>query len=249
MRRFWIVFRALLTMMVRDRETLVANVILPIGLLLLLGSIFNSTGSEGAINAAEWLLAGILVQNIMTAGFSGDMSWLTSTRDRGILMRVRATPLPTWTLIASYLLVRLLLVLAQSAIITAIAIVALDVEIAWANVAPALAIVLFGSVVFLVLGQAIAAVAPNAQAANAIANIVFFPLLFLSKLVISALPPTLEQISRWNPAYMLVDLLRPALIPIPAMQSTWINLVGLLCYGVIGLWLAARFFRWEPKRS
>jgi hypothetical protein len=44
---------------------------------------------------------------------------------------------------------------------------------------------------------------------------------------------------------MLVDLIRPLLLPIPAAQTTLVNSMGLLCYGAVALVLAGRLFRWE----
>jgi hypothetical protein len=53
--------------------------------------------------------------------------------------------------------------------------------------------------------------------------------------------------SQWTPATMLVDLIRPALVPVPAQQSMLVALAGLAIYGFAALFLAARLFRWEPK--
>jgi hypothetical protein len=47
---------------------------------------------------------------------------------------------------------------------------------------------------------------------------------------------------------MLVDLVRPALVPVPPAQAAWLNALGLLLYGALGLLIAARLFRWEPRR-
>jgi ABC-2 type transport system permease protein len=214
----------------------------------LFSTIFGQQEAD-ATGVAAWFLAGIIVQNIMSSGFAGDAAWLTSMRDQGILLRVRATPLPSGVLVAAYLVVRLLLVVVQSGMLAAIAILAFDVQIPWQVVPLAVGLVLLGGLVFLVLGQAIAAVAPNASASNTIANIAFFPLLFLSDLVIQlrSFPDWLQDLARWNPAFMLVDLLRPTLVRVEAGQVAWLNVVGLLCYGLLGLMIAAYFFRWEPK--
>lgn len=249
MRRYWILTRSLLMMHLRDRATLFWNLAFPVGLLLLFGTMFGNARAEPA-SVAAWFMAGIIVQNIMVSGLAGDAAWLTSMRDRGILLRVRATPLPPGTLVGAYVAVRLLLVAAQSALIAAVAVLAFGVRIGWTAVAPAAGLVLLGGIVFLLLGQAIAAAAPNARASNVIANAIFYPLLFLSNLVIltTSFPAWLEKLSRWSPAYLLVDLVRPALTATPAAQAAWVNLAGLLGYGALGLAVAARFFRWEPKR-
>lgn len=249
MRRFTTLARALLVMHLRERETLFWFFVFPVGLLLLLGGAFDGSGGRPG-EVAAWLMAGITVQNIMSAGLHGDAAWLAGMRDRGVLRRLRAAPLPSTTLVGAYVAVRLGLVLVQSVLIVGVAVAAFGARPAWSGVAPATAAALLGAVVFLLVGQAVAAVAPTESAANTVANMLFYPLLFLSNLVITidSFPGWLAAVGRWLPATMLVDLLRPALTAEPAARATWINLAGLLGYGLLALAVVARWFRWEPRR-
>ena len=75
--------------------------------------------------------------------------------------------------------------------------------------------------------------------------------MFVSNLFVplEQLPAWLGNTTRWTPAAMLVDMLRPGLLPIPAAQPAAINALGLACYGLLALVLAARLFRWEPRGS
>jgi ABC-2 type transport system permease protein len=249
MRRFAVLARMFLLMNLRERETLFWFFVFPVLLLLLLGSAFASS-AEDAAEVAAWLMAGVLVQNIMSAGLNGDATWLAGMRDRGVLTQLRATPLPATVLVGAYVAVRLALVLLQSALIVGVAMGVFGVRPSWGDIVPAAIVALVGALIFLALGQALAAVAANANAANVISNMLFFPLLFLSNLVIDvdAFPGWLAALSRWTPASMLVDLLRPALTTEPAAQAAWFNLVGLLLYGLLALGVVARWFRWEPRR-
>lgn len=249
MRRFWVLARAIFVMNARNKAALFGNLLFPIGLYLLFATVFGRNPEE-RMYVAAWFMAGVIVQNIMTSGFSGDATWLANTRDNGILLRIRASPLPPAVLVGAYVAARLLLVVIQSASIMLLGVFVFGVQLEWAMLPLALGCLLLGGLVFLLLGQAIAAVTPNASAAGAVANVVFFPLLFLSNLVVQAdsFPQWLNDIVRWNPAYMLVDLVRPALVTIDARQATWLNLVGLVLYGAAALLIAARWFRWAPKR-
>ena len=242
MRRFLILAKANLLMSLRDRTTLFWNFAFPIGLILLYGVLWSS--------AISWLTAGIVVLNIMSSGIVGDSARLTTLRERGILRRVQATPLPTWQLIAAYVLTRLVLVLAQSAAIVATAVLVYGAEFTWSGLATALPLAIVGGLVFLALGQLISAIAPTSGAANAIGQVVYFPLMFVSNLFlpIDQMPGWLARVSQWTPATMLVDMVRPALVPVPAHQATLFNLAGLAAYGCVALFLAARLFRWEPRK-
>ena len=87
-------------------------------------------------------------------------------------------------------------------------------------------------------------------AAYAIGQALYFPLMFISNLFVPAtqLPAWVAQVARFTPAYLLVDLLRPAFIPlIPTTQAAWLDALGLAVYAVVGLALFVRFFSWAPR--
>lgn len=241
MRRFLILSKANMLINIRNTTTLFWNFAFPIALVLLYGVIWAEQ--------IAWLAVGILVLNLMSSGLLGDSSRLTNMRERGILRRVQATPLPAWQLIASYVLARLALVLAQCAAIVAAAALVYRAEFRWGGLLAAAPLALAGGLVFLLIGQLISAVAPTSGAAGAIGQAIYFPLMFVSDLLvpIGMLPGWLSGVTRWTPATMLVDLVRPALLPVPAAQPAAVNLAGLAAYGVLALVLAARWFRWEQR--
>jgi ABC-2 type transport system permease protein len=152
--------------------------------------------------------------------------------------------------VLAYTAVRLLLVLMQATLIVAVAVFALGASFTPGGVLGAGLLALAGALAFILMGQAIAAVAPTVGAANAVGQIIYFPLMFISNLFlpVEMLPGWLAALARWTPAFMLVDLMRPALVDVPAQQAGLLNLLGLALFGAVGLALAARFFRWEPWR-
>lgn len=248
MRRFAVLTRMFLLMNLRDRETLFWCFAFPIGLLLLLGAA-NLGAGAAPWEAAAWLMAGVLVMNVMTAGLGVDSTWLATMRDRGVLLRLRVAPLPVTDLVAAYTAVRLGLVMLQSILIVAAAVLVFGVRLGWQAIIPALLVTLAGGAVFLLLGQAVAAASPTASAASVLSNMIYFPVLFLSNLVIgiAAFPDWLERMVQWLPAALLVDLLRPILTAEPALHTGWANLAGLLGYGLLALVIVARWFRWESR--
>lgn len=242
MKRFLVLTKANILMNIRNRTTLFWNFAFPIGLILLYGMIWPEIIS--------WMATGIVVLNLMSSGLLGDSTWLTTLRERGVLRRVRVTPLPAWQMIAAYVVARLLTVLVQSVAIIAAAVLLYRASFTWSGVVIALPLAVIGGLVFLMLGQVIASIAPTSSAAGAIGQAFYFPLMFVSNLFlpIEQLPAWVVGITRWTPATMLVDMLRPLLVPIPAAQPAWLNMVGLACYGLLALFLSARLFQWEARR-
>jgi ABC-2 type transport system permease protein len=236
-------------MNLRDRSTLFWGFAFPIGLILLYGAIWGGA-TMGGVSAITWLMIGVVVLNIMASGMIGDSTWFASARDKGQLQRLHATPLPPLQLIGSYVLVRVLIGLIQAALICTVAMLVYGATMSLSGLALGFGLAVLGLVVFIILGQAVGAAAPSVRSAMAVGQVIYFPLMFLSNLFLplEALPGWLANVSQWTPATMLVDLLRTALIPqMVATQAAWVNLLGLGLYGLLGLLVAVRFFRWSPR--
>jgi ABC-2 type transport system permease protein len=249
MRRLIVITQSLLLINLRHPAVLFWNFAFPVGLLVLNSLIWGRQDLDQGATAA-WLTAGVIVLNIMAGAFMGDAGWLVQMRDQGILQRIQATPLPAAVLVLAYTAVRLMLVLLQAGLITAVAALALGAQFAPGGLLWAAALALVGTLAFVLLGQAIAAVAPSVGAATMIGQVIYFPLMFISDLFIpiSQMPAWMADLARWTPAFMLVDLMRPALVGVPALQPGWVNLLGLALFGAAGLLIAGRWFRWEPWR-
>lgn len=249
MRQYWTLVRSLLTMEIRHPSVLFWNFAFPVGLLVLNSLIFAGQGPDRAATVA-WLTAGVIVLNIMAAAFLGDSIWLVNVREQGILQRIQASPLRASTLVMAYTTVRLALVLIQSALITLVAMLALQARFESSGIVIAALLALAGAFAFILVGQAMAALAPSTGAATVLGNILYFPLMFISNLFlpIDMMPGWIKNLAIWNPAFMLVDLVRPAMTGAPAVQAAWFNIAGLVVFGLTGMIIAARWFRWEPWR-
>ena len=77
------------------------TVILPLIFLLLFTSIFGNDEIEPGVRAATFYVPGILALAIISATGVNLAMTITTRRERGILKRVRATPIPPWVFIAS----------------------------------------------------------------------------------------------------------------------------------------------------
>jgi ABC-2 type transport system permease protein len=249
MRRLMVLTRSMLTIELRHPAVLFWNFAFPIGVLLINTTVFAANESVPGTTAA-WLTGGMIVLNIMAGAFLGDSARLVQVREQGILQRIQASPLPAGELVLAYTAVRLLMVLIQAALIVAVAAFALGARFTPGAVLGAGLLALVGALAFILMGQAMAALAPSPGAASAIGQVIYFPLMFISNLFIpfELLPGWLTAIARWTPAFMLVDLVRPAMVDVPAVQAGVLNLVGLALFGACGLFIAARYFRWEPWR-
>jgi ABC-2 type transport system permease protein len=106
-----------------------------------------------------------------------------------------------------------------------------------------------GALAFLAIGFAISGIAPNAETAASYANLITFPMLFLSGIFFSMenAPAWLRPITNVLPLPYLVNALREPMTFGNGLSAIWSDLAVLLLTFVIAMAIAIRFFRWETR--
>lgn len=245
MNAFLSMTRANLKMTLRDRTRLFWLLLFPALFILIFGSIANGS------RYLDYLVPGILAMSIMQGGVVGLSGAFVVMRERGILRRVRATPFPLTSFIGSRVATQLLVAVLQSAILLALARLVFGLRVD-ARSMPALALfVVLGSLAFLAVGFFIAGVSGRQEGAVALAQLVSFPMLFLSGVFfpLDQSPVWLQDLAKALPLSYLADGLRQVMVHgAPLWSERW-DVLALLVTAAVGLLLAVRFFRWEPRTT
>ncbi|MGD0153676.1 MAG: ABC transporter permease [Thermacetogeniaceae bacterium] len=193
----------------------------------------------------DYLLPGILAMALMQLGLFSALR-LVSLRERKILKRLGATPLPRGLLIASEVTVRLLLAMMQALLIVIIGRLVFGVTIvsSWYLVA---AWVLLGACTFVSLGYMLVSFARTVESGQGIVQLVQFPMMFLAGTFfpISFIPGFLQPFVKAMPLTYLADALRQVMTGNPPLFSIGADLGILLAWFTGSLLLGIRFFRWE----
>jgi ABC-2 type transport system permease protein len=102
-----------------------------------------------------------------------------------------------------------------------------------------------GAAAFCSLGVAVASMIANAEAAPAVAQVILFPLLFLSGTYMPIHSALLNRIAGWLP----VRPFNEALTGPFALHTgpDWPHLAVLAAWGAVGAVIAIRRFRWDPR--
>jgi ABC-type multidrug transport system permease subunit len=98
--------------------------------------------------------------------------------------------------------------------------------------------------------MAVAAVIPNGEAAPVIANFTFFPIAFVSDLFFptAGAPAWVGTVGSIFPIKHFAVALESTFNPfVPGSGFQWGHLGVMVLWMVIGVVVAVRFFRWEPK--
>jgi len=241
MQRFLIFTKAMFLIHLRTREVLFWNFAFPVFLMAIYGLIMS--------DFMTWMTPGVIVLNALSFGLVGGSAMLVEMREKGILRRLRATPMPAAQLLGAYLIVNLLLGLTQGGLILLMAVVFYGMPLTASGLALGLPMILAGALTFLALGQIISGVAPKAGAATGAGMTIYFGLMFISDMIfpLDMLPAWLQNVVPYLPSYVVTQLVRAPLLD-GALDPNWLRHLGLLAvYGLAATLAAGRLFKWDPR--
>lgn len=197
------------------------------------------------LNAISYFVPSMLGLSVMQVGIFAAIP-LVADREKLILKRLAATPLRRWQLVGSNVLMRLLIALAQTAIIITVGSLAFGVEIV-GSMLLTLGFVVLGAVTFLALGYVIASFATTEDSANGMTSMIQFPMMFLSGTFfpIDQMPPFLQGIARAIPLTYLADALRQVMVGGAPFAPLYVCAAVLLGWLVVCFGIASRKFRWQ----
>jgi ABC-2 type transport system permease protein len=251
--RRWIAARVRITLRV-PRATFF-TFIFPLMFLLIFSALNGNAmvdapgGSGGKVPFAQFYTPSIGIFGLTMACYSSVIFGLTDARDRGLLKRVRGTPLPIPAYLASWLTAAVLTGIASVVLMFIVAVPAFGVNIYPANLPAAIVTLLLGSATLAALGLAVASLVRSADQAMPVAQLTFLPLSFISGIwfPLEGAPNWLVTIAHIFPLYHLVDAFDACFVP-QTTNGGWApgDLAVIAAWGIGGLIVAMRRFRVEP---
>ncbi len=198
------------------------------------------------LETIDFIMPGIIAMSVMNAGVFGAIN-MVSLRERRVLRRLSATPLPAWALVGADVVFRLVVLLVQAALLLVLAVLIGGVKVQAANL-PALAgVTLLGGLAFLAIGFFLGAFAKTEQGFFPIAQVVTFPMLFLSGVFfpVDAMPDWIRPLVSALPLTYLGDGMRQLMVGGAPVNAMVVNVGVLAAFLVVFFGLAVRFFRYE----
>jgi ABC-2 type transport system permease protein len=240
----------------RTPRALIFAAFFPIFFVVLFNSLFSNSGPqtisvEGhTVGVHSYFTSGLIAYALALSCFSTPLMTLVAQRERGQLKRLRGMPVPAWTFVAAQVLRSVAFAFAVGAVMLALGIVAYGVDLP-AQTIPGFVIYLFlGTATLSALGIAATALAKNEESAQPIGAFVVVMLSFVSGIFISidTLPNWLEAIGRVFPLYHLAAGLQTTTSEDPSgIGLSADDILVLAIWGVAGLRIATKRFKWEPQ--
>jgi ABC-2 type transport system permease protein len=192
----------------------------------------------------DFLLPGLVAMGVMNFSIIGMSVAIARFREQRILKRILATPLAPVKFLSAQVLARLVLALAQAALILAVGVFLFGAEI-YGRVIWIFVLATVANLIFLNIGFAVAGRASNPDAAQGIGNAVALPMMFLSGVFFptDTLPDVLQQAVRYLPLTPLIEALRKVSIEGQSILDTGPQLLLLGVWVLVSFVLASRMFR------
>jgi ABC-2 type transport system permease protein len=198
------------------------------------------------LRTIDFHMTGMLGIALLWMGLFGTAMPLVQQREGQVLRRFRVTPLSTATLLTAQVAWRVTVGLVQAALFLLVGYLGFGVRVAgnWLLLAGA---VTLGALVFTSLGYFLAGLASSAEGVAAVAQIVNFPMMFLSGslFAVESLPNFLRPVVAVMPLTYLNDALRQIMVGAPPLHPLWLDFAVLGGWLVALLALAVKFWRWE----
>ncbi len=229
--------------LLRNGEQLLLTLIIPVLLLVVFSS--EALISVGRGSRIGFIAPGILALAVMSTSFTSLAIGTAFERRYGVLKRLGATPLSRGGLIAAKAVTVLAVEAGQVVLIVAVsALLGWRPVVTPVSVVSALLIIIAGSAAFSGLAMLMAGTL-RAEATLAAANLVYLILLGVGGVVfpLSKLPASVRPALRALPSGAMSDGLRSVLRYGSGLPAR--DLLVLVVWAVVGMALAARFFRWE----
>ncbi|HEV7657930.1 MAG TPA: ABC transporter permease [Mycobacteriales bacterium] len=197
-------------------------------------------GGQGGTEYIASLGVGIVLAIL---GLSVLPTTIATYRERGVLRRLRATPIRPQLLLGAQLI--LVGAAAVVAVLLLVGVGAAAFGVAVPRNLPGFVLaVVLGAAALLSIGMLVAAVAPTARAASAIGTVSFFPSAFLAGIYVprDSFSPLLKHISDVTPLGAALESVRDT------WQGAWphpVHLVTMVAWALVAGVVAARTFRWE----
>jgi len=223
------------------------TIVFPLIYLILFGSISGNEPSpiSAGRGTIETAIPSLTAMIICITGLIAISITITNYREKGILRRLRTTPVSPLIVLAAQLIVVFVMTALGMLLLIAVGMLFYHVRFE-GNMLSFLAGFMLSSLSFFGIGFILAGALPSLRAAQIIGNVLVYPMVFLSGTFfpIEMFPPAIQKIANFIPLTYVVNLLRG--LWFGESWSTHLLDAGvLLGVLVLGIFISVKVFRWE----
>lgn len=245
----WVSARMRMTL--RNSRALVFTFAFPL-ILIVLFSALNGNAEVDAygekVRFAQFYTPAIAIFSIVTACYTTLILGIATARDEGLFKRVRATPLPMGIYLGSWVTGAMLTGIGAVVVLFVVSVPLFGVDVYARTLPAAFLTLVLGAACLSALGVAVASLVKTADQAMPVAQLTFLPISFISGIwfPLDGAPDWLVKVSHFFPLSHIVHAFGSCFAPgSSGSQLHGDDLIVILIWTVVGLFVAVRRFRWE----
>jgi ABC-2 type transport system permease protein len=194
----------------------------------------------------DFVVPGLLGMNLMGSAMWGLGFSIVDARQKKLLKRMVASPMPRWQFLASFLLSRLMLLIIEVAVFLGFSRLVFGVPFRGALWELALLCVLT-SLSFSAIGLLVSSRARTMEAVSGLMNLVMLPMWILSGIFFSAtrFPAVIQPLVRALPLTAAIDALRGNMLQGLGLGQLAAPVAILLAWAAAAFAFSLRIFRWR----
>lgn len=209
-------------------------------------SVVAQQTNERSLRPFDYAFTGLLGFAILGAGIFGPINIFPELKKMGILRRLHTTPLRVWQYFLSTMLGSAVSGLLSLAVMFVVAMMVFHLKVV-GNYLELTFFLAFSIVVILGIGLAVGGWAKNERQAAPLANIVVFPMMFLSGTFFPRflMPEWLQNITAYLPLTPVIDGARMILTEGKSLIDLGPQLGIMTFWLIVVYFVAFKVFRWE----
>lgn len=222
----------------RNRRAALMSMVFPLMFLAVFGALNSgqTIDTRHGLAYIDFFVPGIIAYAVTLTTFNSTAMTFTALRERGVLTRLRTTPLPAWVFVAGVVGSTQLVMLASTAILLVVGTLVFGAHVPTHTMPAVLVSIALGSAAMTMLGIGASRLVPNAESGTGILTIFVLPVMFISNVFypLDGAPAWLNDIAKAFPLRPLADGMQHAFDP----TTTGLGFVGHDLV-TLALWMVA----------
>ncbi len=225
----------------RNRRATIMVLIVPMIIVFSWKSLVATAGGA-------FVLSNAITLGLVAIGLMGYTNSIARDRDKGVFQRLRVSPLPLWTIMASRLIVQLSLILLLTVVVFISGYNFDHITMSIGGYIITFLISIVGGAVYLSLGQVIVGRIQNPETVTSTARLVYFAFIMVGMFgELGVLGDQFKTAVDWTPYGTVKDILAASLEPSKWSSHTTTALLLTLGYTVVFATLGIKWFKWSNK--
>ncbi|MDO9087356.1 MAG: ABC transporter permease [Anaerolineaceae bacterium] len=223
------------------------TLIFPLMMLFLFGSIYGNEPSElfNGFGTIDISVPAYTAMIIATTGLMGLAITISSYREKGVLRRLRTTPVNAMMILFAQVVVLLIMNLIGMVLLIIAGTFVFQMRFI-GNAFNFFMGIIISSLSFFAIGFVLAGLLPSARTTQIVGMVILYPMLFLSGAGFprELLPETILKLSKFLPLTYVVNLLRGFWIG-EGWEKHAVNIIVLMGILIVGVTISYFTFKWE----